>query len=146
MSSNIQIDIINNIKEANLTSKEKSKLIQKVNTTFDAYKEPISKLLWVSIDEIIPNTYNPNKMAVPEKKLLSRSLILHGITSPLIVTCQKEGKYILIDGYHRFNIIKRNKKLRERLDHKVPIVVLNLEDNEKIVATIRLIGQEVSIK
>ena len=76
-------------------------------------------------------------MTIPEKQLLLRSMLDHGITQPLVVCAEKEQSYILIDGYHRLSLIKKNKELRKRLDHKVPVVTLNLPNSERIVATIR---------
>lgn len=115
----------------------KDRIIGKMVTVLDMPAEPISSLEWVPIHRISPNSYNPNKMAPPEKKSLRRSLCNHGITSPLIVSPAKEGIYTLIDGYHRLSIIKSNKGLRERLENKVPVVVMKLSECDRIVATIR---------
>ena len=76
-------------------------------------------------------------MAVPEKRLLLRSMLDHGITLPLVVSAEKEQRYTLIDGYHRWSLIKKNKELRCRLNHKIPVVILDLPNSERIVATIR---------
>ncbi len=138
MSCTVKHDIINIIRAADFIPEGKrEKLINKVMEAFGMYKEPIASMLWVPLDKILPNSYNPNKMAVPEKRLLLRSLLLHGITSPLVVSPEREGKYPLIDGYHRWNIIKQSKELKNRLDHKVPVVILALSNNEGMVATIR---------
>lgn len=138
MNQSIKQDILNILRETNAVSVEKkTALMKEVIDVFDLYKEPVSKVLWVPINAISPNSYNPNKMAIPEKRLLLRSMLDHGITQPLVVCAEKEQSYILIDGYHRLNLIKKDKGLRDRLNHKVPVVTLDLPISERIVATIR---------
>ena len=138
MSNSIKQDIINIIEENKALSKDnKIGLIKTVVTAFNRYKEPISKVLWVPLNAIVPNAYNPNKMAVPEKRLLHRSMIEHGITQPLVVGPEADQKYALIDGYHRWSIIKKSKELSNRLNFKVPVVILNVSSKNQIVATVR---------
>lgn len=138
MSKSIKQDILNILKESrDIPEKKKTELVNKVVKAFNQYTEPVSKVLWVPINKILPNSYNPNKMAIPEKRLLLRSMLDHGITLPLVVSAKKEQGYILIDGYHRWSLIKKNKALLSRLNRKVPVVVLDLPNTEQIVATIR---------
>ncbi|NAS12920.1 ParB N-terminal domain-containing protein [Poritiphilus flavus] len=138
MNKHIKEGISNILEEHGIISEnEKRKFLEKIESLFNQPKEPISSLLWVPLTEILPNTYNPNKMATPEKRSLLRSLLSHGVTAPLVVSPKRQGVYPLIDGYHRWNIIKRNKELRGRLKNKVPVVVLDLPSDERIVATIR---------
>lgn len=138
MDKTIKEDILDILKKNRGIPKEgRTVLIDQISEIFDQYKEPVSKLLWVPINAILPNGYNPNKMATPEKHLLLRSMLDHGITLPLIVSAKKQQHYMLIDGYHRWNLIKKSEVLRNRLDHKVPVVILDLPKTEQIVATIR---------
>ncbi|MEP5340697.1 MAG: ParB N-terminal domain-containing protein [Algibacter sp.] len=138
MDKNIKQDILNILKESHaISEEEKTVIINKITKTFNQYKEPVSHVLWVPINTILPNSYNPNKMAPPEKRLLLHSMLDHGITLPLVVTSKKQQCYILIDGYHRWSLIKKSKELKGRLNHKVPVVILDLPKTEQIVATIR---------
>ncbi|WP_396591654.1 ParB N-terminal domain-containing protein [Allomuricauda sp. R78024] len=138
MDKNIKQDILDILKKSQEITKEgKTVLIDQISEIFDQYKEPVSKLLWVPINTILPNGYNPNKMATPEKHLLLRSMLDHGITLPLVVSAKQQQHYMLIDGYHRWNLIKKSKVLQHRLDHKVPVVILDLPKTERIVATIQ---------
>ena len=138
MVRSIKQDILNILMETKAIPEEKrTGLVNKVIAEFDRYKEPVSSVLWVPINMILPNSYNPNKMAAPEKRLLLRSMLDHGITLPLVVSPEKEQTYSLIDGYHRLSLIKKSKELRDRLNHKVPVVVLNVSGNNRIAATIR---------
>lgn len=137
-NKSIEQDILNLLRKTRAIPKEKKEgLIDEVLEMFRGYKEPISKVVWIPINSILPNSYNPNKMAAPEKQLLLRSMLEHGITLPLVVSVKKEEGYILIDGYHRWTLIKRSKELQSRLNRKVPVVILEIPDYERIIATIR---------
>jgi len=138
MNDTDEKDIIEAIKRAKyLTVDKKQSLILKIERLLWKSTEPISTILWVPIKKLTQNTYNPNKMAIPEKKLLMRSMLYHGITSPLVVLPEHKGQYTIIDGYHRWKLIKKNKELSKRLKYKVPVVALNLLNSEEIIATIR---------
>ncbi|MDO5970642.1 ParB N-terminal domain-containing protein [Flavivirga aquimarina] len=137
-NKSIEQDILNILQKTRAIRKEKKEeLINEVLDMFNSYREPISKVVWIPINSILPNSYNPNKMAAPEKRLLLRSMLDHGITLPLVVSTKKEQGYFLIDGYHRWSLIKRNDELRDRLNRKVPVVILNIPNSERIIATIR---------
>ncbi|GAA4273185.1 ParB N-terminal domain-containing protein [Aquimarina gracilis] len=138
MSKSIRQDILEIIQGSNIVSRDqKNQLINRLETVFNRHREPVSEVFWVPVNSISPNSYNPNKMAVPEKRLLLRSMLDHGITQPLLVAPEKNEQYILIDGYHRWRIMKTNEELRERLNHNVPVVVLNISDKNQMVAAIR---------
>ena len=50
-------------------------------------EEPVDCVLWVKNDELVPNDYNPNNVAPPEKKLLKKNpLEIDGFTQPIVVT------------------------------------------------------------
>lgn len=138
MNKSIKLDILNILKDTRTIPEEKkAELVNKIIAAFNSYKEPISSVLWVPISTISPNSYNPNKMAVSEKRLLLLSMLEHGITSPLVVSAEEGQRYILIDGYHRWRLIKKSKELRSRVNHNVPVVILDLPNSDRIVATIR---------
>ncbi|WP_160114627.1 ParB N-terminal domain-containing protein [Aquimarina sp. AU474] len=138
MNKSVKQDIVDIIKESDFIFEDyKKQLIKKIVTTFNQHREPISEVFWIPISSISPNSYNPNKMATPEKRLLLSSMLDHGITQPLLVAPEKNQRYELIDGYHRWRIIKTNKELRDRLNQNVPVVVLNISNKNQIVAAIR---------
>ncbi|GAA3651670.1 ParB N-terminal domain-containing protein [Flavivirga jejuensis] len=137
-NKSIEQDILKLLRKTRaIPEAKKEGLIDDVLEMFRGYKEPVSKVVWVPIKAISPNSYNPNKMAAPEKRLLLRSMLDHGITLPLVVSAEKEQGYILIDGYHRWTLIKRSKELKDRLNRRVPVVILEIPDYEGIIATIR---------
>ncbi|HCS1406020.1 ParB N-terminal domain-containing protein, partial [Escherichia coli] len=45
-------------------------------------EEPVDCVLWVKNSQLMPNDYNPNNVAPPEKKLLQKSIEIDGFTQP----------------------------------------------------------------
>jgi len=119
-----------------LNDADRKKLVAYLNSD-KRNQEPISKMEWVCIDSIRCNSYNPNTVATPEKRLLLRSMLNHGITCPLVVYSDSDSTYEIIDGYHRWSLIQKTKELKNRLNGLVPVVILKIPEEERIVATIR---------
>ena len=67
-------------------------------------EQPVDCVLWVKQDNITANDYNPNNVAPPEKRLLSKSLELDGFTQPIVVTQNASQHYEIVDGFHRHEI------------------------------------------
>ncbi len=62
----------------------------------------------VALDMLYANDYNPNRMADTEMGLLKECIVKYGFLFPIIVTFDKsKGKYRIIDGYHRYEALKR---------------------------------------
>lgn len=99
---------------------------------------PINNVLWVHMDEIQANDYNPNSVAKTELKLLYTSIKHDGYTQPIVTIRDEElKKYIIIDGFHRYFTMKMNKDLQEINDCMLPIVVLKKDINDRMASTIR---------
>lgn len=101
--------------------------------------EPVDCVLWVDADQVHGNAYNPNVVAPPEMKLLTRSIELDGFTQP-IVTWPVETGYEVVDGFHRHKVGKENKRIRKRVRGRLPLAVINgdrgaLDDRQ--AATVR---------
>lgn len=60
----------------------------------------------VDISLLQANDYNPNKMPKKEMDLLAECIKTYGFLFPIIVNKENE-KYVIIDGYHRFETLKR---------------------------------------
>ena len=96
-------------------------------------EHPVSNVKWVPSELVVANDYNPNSVAPPEMELLELSISHDGYTQP-IVCWESEGKYEVVDGYHRHIV---GKKLG--LSH-LPIVVVNNDRtgvNDRVASTIR---------
>jgi ParB-like chromosome segregation protein Spo0J len=101
--------------------------------------EPVDCVLWVKADDVQGNSYNPNIVAPPEMKLLTRSIEADGFTSP-IVAWPVENGWEVVDGFHRHRVGKEHKAIRGRVRGRLPVTVINgdrtaLEDRQ--AATIR---------
>jgi ParB-like chromosome segregation protein Spo0J len=101
--------------------------------------EPVDCVLWVKAEDVAGNEYNPNVVAPPEMRLLTRSVESDGFTQP-IVAWPVDGGFEVVDGFHRHRVGKENKKIRARVRGHLPVAVINgdraaLEDRQ--AATIR---------
>ena len=86
----------------------------------------------VDIKDVYANDYNPNIVARPELELLKLSIVQNGFCFPIVVIQDKEGKYCLIDGFHRWVVMKDLLK-----QDKIPVVVLDHDMNNRITATVQ---------
>ena len=103
-----------------------------------ADKHPVGNVIWVDVEEVEPNDYNPNSVASQEMGLLYTSIKHDGYTQPVVtVRDEEKGKYIIVDGFHRYFICKNNEDIRESTGGKLPIVVLNKGINDRMAATVR---------
>lgn len=99
---------------------------------------PISNVLWMDIDKVEPNDYNPNSVASREMKLLYTSIKHDGYTQPIVTIYDEEkDKYVIVDGFHRYFTCKNNKDIQESTGGTVPIVVIEKNINERMAATVR---------
>ena len=108
-------------------------------------QDPISNVKWISVDELDANDYNPNVVLNQELRLLEFSLLKNGWIQPILVS--KDN--IIIDGYHRSFLSRTSKKVREKYDSKVPCVVMDITEAERMLLTIRINrakGNHVAIK
>jgi ParB-like chromosome segregation protein Spo0J len=134
-------DLIDNLKYK--SDYEKIDLINKIKICLHKYspfkEEPVDCVLWIPIDEIQANDYNPNSVAPPEMKLLERSIQEDGYTQP-IVTWKNNGHYEVVDGFHRNRIGKESLIINSRIRGYLPVTIINddrLDRGDRISATIR---------
>lgn len=83
------------------------------------------------------NDYNPNRVAPPEMKLLELSMEKDGVTMPIVAAKNDKGQYVIVDGFHRTQVIKYHPSVCKTLEGYVPIVELNKSIDERIAATVR---------
>ncbi|EAA0699016.1 ParB-like nuclease domain-containing protein [Salmonella enterica] len=101
--------------------------------------EPVDCVLWLPAGKVRANDYNPNVMAPVEQRLLHTSLLTEGYTQPVVVAQAGQG-YSVVDGYHRMQLGKHKRHLRERLKGYLPVVLVHQEsggDAERRAATVR---------
>ena len=87
--------------------------------------QPVNRIRWVDVDDVQANDYNPNSVASQEMHLLYTSILHDGYTQPVVTIYDEAiGKYVIIDGFHRYFTCKNNPDIRERNKGKLPVVVL----------------------
>lgn len=82
--------------------------IMQVAFNDDAIWHHVFKLKLACLEDLFANDYNPNRMPDTEMMLLQDCIRKYGFLFP-IITSWDEGrkKYRIIDGYHRFEDLKR---------------------------------------
>lgn len=88
---------------------------------------PIENIEWRDPNTLTANDYNPNVVFTKEMRLLEFSLNRQGWIQPILIN--KDG--VIIDGFHRHTIAKRNGWL-------VPCAVLDIDDVERRLLTVRI--------
>jgi hypothetical protein len=75
----------------------------------------------VPITDLSANDYNPNRMQDVEMNLLRESIDKYGFVFPILTTWDNElQKYRIIDGYHRYETLKRmNSEYAAIIDLKI---------------------------
>lgn len=102
------------------------------------YKSPVYNITAVPIDKIQANNYNPNSVAPPEMKLLYESIKNDGYTMPIVCYYDVEQDiYIIVDGFHRYRIMKEYPDIYEREGGMLPVSVINKSIDERMASTIR---------
>lgn len=87
----------------------------------------------VSIDKVVANNYNPNKVAKPEMELLYKSILEDGLTMPVVTFYDdKIDKYVIVDGFHRYTIVKDYFK-----SNVVAISVIEKDIKQRMASTVR---------
>lgn len=103
-----------------------------------AHKSPVYNIIAVPIEKIEPNTYNPNSVAPPELKLLYDSIRQDGYTMPIVCYFDKDkDKYIIVDGFHRYRIMRDYPDIYEREKGMLPVSVIDKSLDNRMASTIR---------
>lgn len=102
------------------------------------FKSPVYNVIAVPIEKVKANDYNPNAVAPPEMELLETSIWEDGYTMPIVCYYDKENDlYIVVDGFHRYTILKTSKRIFEREKGMLPVSVIDKELGDRMASTIR---------
>ena len=102
------------------------------------FKSPVYKVLSVPIKKVKANDYNPNKVAPPEMELLETSIWEDGYTQPIVTYYDEDNDiYIVVDGFHRYLVLKSSKRIFLREKGMLPIVVIDKSIGNRMASTIR---------
>lgn len=106
--------------------------------TTNNYKSPVYNVKAVPIEKVRANNYNPNVVAPPEMALLEISIWEDGYTMPIVCYYVKEEDcYEIVDGFHRYMVMKTSERIREREGGMLPVSVIDKEISERMASTIR---------
>lgn len=104
----------------------------------NGFLSPVYNVRRVPISSVTANDYNPNSVAPPEMALLETSIWEDGYTQPVVVVYDRENeKYVVVDGFHRYCILRDSKRIFEREQGMLPVVVLDKEMHDRMASTIR---------
>ncbi len=109
---------------------------------FDAFhprhQQPIGYVRWVPVEKVQANDYNPNSVAGNEMRLLYTSISHDGYTQPVVTVYDPTiEKYVIVDGFHRYTIMRRYEDIYKLNDGRLPIVVIDKDINDRMAATVR---------
>lgn len=109
-----------------------------VITKEDEFISPVYNVMRVHMDKLQANSYNPNSVAPPEMKLLETSIWEDGYTMPIVCYyLQSVDRYEIVDGYHRYTVMKTSDRIFKRENGMLPIVVIDKDESNRIASTIR---------
>lgn len=102
------------------------------------YKSPVYNVLCVPLEKVEANTYNPNAVAPPEMALLETSIWEDGYTQPVVTYYDRDRDvYVVVDGFHRYLTLKNSKRIFDRENGMLPVVVIHKELGDRMASTIR---------
>jgi ParB-like chromosome segregation protein Spo0J len=103
---------------------------------------PVGAVQWIHISRIQANDYNPNSVANQEMRLLHTSIFEDGYTQPVVAMYDPdaqggEGRYIIVDGFHRYTTMKRYQDIYDSTNGYMPVVVIEKSIEDRIASTVR---------
>lgn len=102
------------------------------------FSSPVYKVIAVPIEKVVANDYNPNIVAPPEMALLELSIWEDGYTMPCVCYYMPEkDQYELVDGYHRYLVLKTSRRIYEREKGLLPVTVIEKDISNRMASTIR---------
>ena len=117
---------------------EVAEALHRAIASYHPYDHPVAHVQWVPIDKIRPNDYNPNSVAHKEMSLLYRSIDKDGYTQPTVTVYDpEEDIYVIVDGFHRYHVMKSHEEIAERSDGRLPVVVMEKSRSERMASTVR---------
>lgn len=88
-------------------------------------QHPVTNVMWVPVEKVRANDYNPNKVASVELQLLYVSIKADGFTQPIVTVRDEEhDRWIVVDGFHRYRTLVERPDILESTGGLAPIVEL----------------------
>lgn len=106
--------------------------------TENKFVSPVYGVRPVPLEKLRANSYNPNKVAPPEMKLLETSIWEDGFTMPIVCYYIKDKDiYEIVDGFHRYTVLKTSKRIYDREKGMAPVSIIDKPQEDRIASTIR---------
>jgi ParB-like chromosome segregation protein Spo0J len=102
--------------------------------------EPVDFVRWAKNDLVHSNDYNPNSVAPPEMELLRLSIDSDGYTQPIVSMSDPDGRFEVIDGFHRHRVGKECESIQTRVCGYLPLVQIRetqVDKTNRMASTIR---------
>lgn len=104
----------------------------------ESYISPVYNVIAVPIEKVVANEYNPNVVPPTEMKLLELSIWEDGYTMPCVCYYRAdEDCYELVDGFHRYMVMKTSSRIYNREHGLLPVSVIDKDISERMASTIR---------
>lgn len=104
----------------------------------DVGHNPVANVLWVPMEKVEANSYNPNAVAKQEMKLLYISIREDGYTQPVVTVYDSERDvYVIVDGFHRYSVMRFNRDIYDMNGGLLPVVVLRKGLKDRMASTVR---------
>jgi ParB-like chromosome segregation protein Spo0J len=102
------------------------------------YVSPVYSVKAIPVEKIQANAYNPNVVAPPEMELLELSIWEDGYTMPCVCYyLPEEDQYELVDGFHRYLVMKTSERIYDREKGCLPVTVIDKDLSNRMASTIR---------
>jgi ParB-like chromosome segregation protein Spo0J len=81
-------------------------------------------------------------VAFHEMRLLHVSITEDGYTQPIVAIFDQEshggeGRYIIVDGFHRYSVMRRFEEVHQKRHGYLPVVVLDKSIADRMASTVR---------
>lgn len=94
---------------------------------------PVMEPIIVPVEKVQTNNYNPNNVAKNNMDLLEQSILDNGFCFAIVTIYDEDiDKYIIIDGFHRYTILKDYLECKE-----IPIIVLQHDMKQRMASTVQ---------
>lgn len=113
---------------------------EKIHSISPFKNEPVDFVKWVKNDLVHSNDYNPNSVAPPEMELLRLSIDSDGYTQPIVSMADPDGRFEVIDGFHRHRVGRECENIQKRICGYLPLVQIRETQKDKtdrMASTIR---------
>jgi ParB-like chromosome segregation protein Spo0J len=102
--------------------------------------EPVDYVKWVKNSLVHANDYNPNSVAPPEMELLRLSIDADGYTQPIVSMPDPDGRFEVIDGFHRHRVGKECADIQSKIHGYLPLVQIRekqYDRSSRMASTVR---------